>query len=296
MEDFEVIILVETFVEEKNYQKIENALPNAYNWTWMKAERSKIRGRASGGMIYGIKQVHSSKDHWQDATNWTAGATVMIGGAKIDIMGVYNRTGVAQLKTNLSKRLEASKGRSCLLMGDWNARAGTLSGIEEEDGGKRESMDNALDKEGIEMIELMEEFGFGILNGRTAGDWQGQITHVDYRSTSVIDYAACNNQMSQYITEIKIGNNTNSDHFPIEITLGIGSHRLHKETSVKWVTNYSPDAMINYKRAMERKELTTETSWSELSRHMREALPKRIAKSRENADKDWWTKECYVRR
>lgn len=65
------------------------------------------------------------------------------------------------------------------MMGDWNARAGTLSGIDISDGGSRESMDTMLDKEGIDMIELMEEFGFGVLNGRTKGDWTCQNQHVE---------------------------------------------------------------------------------------------------------------------
>lgn len=288
-----MIILVETFVEEKNYQRMENALPEDYRWTWMNAERKKARGRASSGVLMGIRRSNISKDHWQDRSNWSIGATVKIGGVEFDIIALYNRIGVDKMKTNLSKRLDDLKGRRCLLMGDWNARAGELSGVELADGGARASMDTVLDKEGSDMIELMEEFGFGVLNGRTEGDWMGQITHVDYRSTSVIDYAACNDNFKNYITEMRIGTKTQSDHFPIEITVEIETQRTQQEIAVKWVTDYSPQGMEQYKRVMEGKNITAETTWDQLSQHMRDALPRRKARKRAHCNRDWWTEECY---
>lgn len=133
-------------------------------------------------------------------------------------------------------------------MGDWNARTGTLSGVDISDGGSRQSMDTMLDKEGEDMIELMEEFGYGVLNGRTKGDWTGQITHVDYRSKSVIDYAACNELLINYISEMKVGDKTQSDHFPIEIELNIGSQQTNHVEEAKWIPNYSPQAMLLYRR------------------------------------------------
>lgn len=222
--------------------------------------------------------------------------SVAIGGVNLDIIGIYNRTGIDDLKDELSKRLDECKGRKCLMLGDWNARAGTLSGVDICDGGRRESMDTVLDKEGTNMIELMEEFGFGVLNGRTEGDWKGQITHVDYRSKSVIDYAACNEQLQNYISQMKIGDKTQSDHFPIEIELNIVIQRPHTVEERNWIRNYSPIAMLRYKKTMEKKDIAHETSWDQLCKHMLDAIPKRIARKPELTDKHWWTAECYARR
>lgn len=293
LEEFEVITLVETFVEEKNYAKLENALPHQFNWTWMSAIRCKKKGRASGGILMGVRTTHICNTQWQDQSNWSIGKSVTIGGVALDIIGVYNRTGVGGMKVNLAKRLDESKGRRCLMMGDWNARAGTLSGVDISDGGSRQSMDTMLDKEGEDMIELMEEFGFGVLNGRTKGDWTGQITHVDYRSKSVIDYAACNELLNNYISEMKVGDKTQSDHFPIEIELNIGSQQTNHVEEAKWIPNYSPRAMLLYKKAMEEKDITSETPWEQLHQHMRDAIPKRKVRKRELTNKDWWTAECY---
>lgn len=106
-----------------------------------------------------------------------------------------------------------------LILAETFVKTKKLSRVEIADGGARESMDTVLDTEGTDMIELMEEFGFGVMNGRTSGDWTGQITHVDYRSKFVIDYAACNEQFNNYVTKMKIGDKTQLDHFPIEIEL-----------------------------------------------------------------------------
>jgi hypothetical protein len=46
---FEIVGLVETWVEEKNWKKIEKTLPKDYKWESQWAKREKKKGRATGG-------------------------------------------------------------------------------------------------------------------------------------------------------------------------------------------------------------------------------------------------------
>lgn len=225
LNNFELIILVETFV-----LKLEKQLPAGHNWRWKAARRNKNLGRAIAGVVVGVRNTHKIFDQWIDTENFLIGCITEVGNLTTQTIGVYNRSGVDTIKKSISNRLDDTIGQKTIIVGDWNARTGQLGGslnigeLERQKGADshtRNSMDSVVDKEGRAMIDLLEDHGFEILNGRSEGDWEGHITHTDYRSKSVIDYAACNYEMSPYISTMKIGNKTQSDHFPIEIALSV---------------------------------------------------------------------------
>ena len=75
-------------------------------------------------------------------------------------------------------------------MGDWNAKIGEMALRTENNEMKqnqRPTMDPTVNEEGKRMLELMDDMGLTILNGNVEGDWAGAITHIGYRSQSVID-------------------------------------------------------------------------------------------------------------
>jgi hypothetical protein len=47
--------LVETWVEEQSWKKIEKLLPKKHKWEGQGAKREKKKGRATGGVIRGMK-------------------------------------------------------------------------------------------------------------------------------------------------------------------------------------------------------------------------------------------------
>jgi hypothetical protein len=52
---FEIVVLVETWIKERSWEKIEEFLPKKYKWEYQGAKRRKKKGRAAGGIITGVK-------------------------------------------------------------------------------------------------------------------------------------------------------------------------------------------------------------------------------------------------
>lgn len=64
--NFEIIILAETFAEEKNFDRLERRLPETHTWRWTAANRSKVKGRASAGMVVGCRKGHNITEFWSN--------------------------------------------------------------------------------------------------------------------------------------------------------------------------------------------------------------------------------------
>jgi len=56
LENWDVIILSETWLEEKRRDKIKNLLPRRYVWNTQWATKKNKKARAMGGMIMGIRK------------------------------------------------------------------------------------------------------------------------------------------------------------------------------------------------------------------------------------------------
>lgn len=69
------------------------------------------------------------------------------------------------------------------------------------------------------MLDVIGKYGYVFLNGNKEGDEQGNWTFNGVTGRSVIDYAICNSEIQKEIKEFKIGERTESDHLPLEITL-----------------------------------------------------------------------------
>ncbi|TGZ51550.1 Uncharacterized protein DBV15_12507 [Temnothorax longispinosus] len=51
----DVLVMVETWIGEKGWERIRGRLPKGYEWRVQMAKKNK-KGRAIGGMIMGIKK------------------------------------------------------------------------------------------------------------------------------------------------------------------------------------------------------------------------------------------------
>lgn len=61
---FEICILAETFIEEKQIQRANEILPPTHNWIWSTATREKKKGRAMGGLLMGIRKNIKQGREW----------------------------------------------------------------------------------------------------------------------------------------------------------------------------------------------------------------------------------------
>lgn len=284
-----MIILAETFTEEKNFTKLENSLPTNYNWRWTSANRVLARGRASAGLVMGVRKDHKWKTFWSDQKHSINIAAINIDGVDINIIGVYCHTGVNEVKRIVEPHLEELKGAECVIVGDWNARTGVSDG--------RNSKDKVEDPEGKALIGLLDDYGYEILNGRTYGGWHGECTHVDYRSQSVIDYAAVNEVMRGKVTNFRVANKTQSDHFPIEIIIRtpLKSSEVPVEVPVE-VPDFSPKGVQTYINNLSRDQPAHGCNWTQIHTRMWDEIPKKIRRSGARRTSHWWTTECYYLR
>jgi len=56
LKNWEVIVLSETWLEKKEWERVRGRLPKEYKWGVQGATRDGKRGRAKGGMIMGIRE------------------------------------------------------------------------------------------------------------------------------------------------------------------------------------------------------------------------------------------------
>jgi hypothetical protein len=54
--EFDVVELVETWVEEKGWERLEKRMPREFEWKCQYAEKESKKGRAKGGIIMGVKK------------------------------------------------------------------------------------------------------------------------------------------------------------------------------------------------------------------------------------------------
>lgn len=53
IKDWDVIVVSETWIDERGWEKIKDIIPKGYNWKVQFAGK-KMKGRAMGGMIMGV--------------------------------------------------------------------------------------------------------------------------------------------------------------------------------------------------------------------------------------------------
>ena len=138
-------------------------------------------------------------------------------------------------------------------------------------------------------MEIIDDYGLTILNGNTEGDWEGNYTHVDHKSQSVIDYWAVNECGWGDIKYFIIGNNEASDHFPLETTLK--SHTSCIQSPTTMVQQWSEEGRRAYTMEMTRRSTPQKEKWNDIRDTMWKATTKRIIKTKRTPS--WWDKECY---
>ena len=146
--------------------------------------------------------------------------------------------GVELLEDLLYKVRSAYCNCSIMILGDLNARTGTLQDYIIDDNVEhindmdqwynsssfnipRNSKDKTVNKAGIALIDLCCEFDVHILNGRYSNDMKESFTYISTNGCSVIDYIILSTSMMESVHEFSIENYDVSHHMPLRIILNM---------------------------------------------------------------------------
>ncbi|XP_011868143.1 PREDICTED: uncharacterized protein LOC105562162, partial [Vollenhovia emeryi] len=222
-------------------------------------------------------------------------------------MGVYVNGNIGEKLRRLEGWMEVEEvGSRNIIGGDFNARTGENGGeiIEErlegkEEGRKRRSKDKKVNREGRALIEFMEERGWGILNGGIKGDEEGEYTYTGGRGNTVIDYVIGDKETRDRVKRLVIGDKIDSDHHPVEITIGEGvkerEGRRRKNRRKEWRGRWDEQGRESFRQKIgeiESREGVQE-DWEEWEERIKNAIEEieREGGGREGK-RGWWDEEC----
>jgi hypothetical protein len=85
----------------------------------------------------------------------------------------------------------------------------------------RKSKDAILNVKGRNILEMCEDYGLIIMNGRVEGDQEGEFTFLSSVGASAIDLALVSVNCLDLICDFKVGSFIGSDHLPINLMLNV---------------------------------------------------------------------------
>ncbi|XP_066593195.1 uncharacterized protein [Prorops nasuta] len=302
---WDVVCLVETWLEEKGWDDLRKKLPRGYEWWVQWAKRQEKKGRAKGGIVMGVKKGMNGKRKRkeEEEEEGIMEIEVKIGRKEWRIIGVYVGKGIRNIEDGIRRVVEREQGRKCLIGGDWNARIGEAKEEEEGEEGRRnvgrKSRDRVVNAEERRMIELVGEMGLEVFNGTVRGDIEGEYTYVGHMGRSVIDYVVGDRETREEIREMEVEVRVESDHLPLMVKLDEErkkSEEKGKKGGIK--RGWERGQLERYKERTER----IEGGWKEGVEERWEKLQEEVRKVREGVKKEktvgegrrggWWNEEC----
>lgn len=132
-----------------------------------------------------------------------------------------------------------------IIGGDFNCKIGSLNQLDRDIFlsnnnifEKRSRLDLRIDKKGLEVVELFEQTGYCVLNGRTRGDYPAQITYSEKGNSSIIDLVWINYSAAQLLSDFGVAQiPSRSDHFPLSIYFHFTNYikqNVNKQPYFKW--------------------------------------------------------------
>ena len=303
---FEIIVLSETWIEGKEWKNLKSKLPKEYKWKCEEAKRNNKKGRAKGGIITGVrKEIEEVEEKGVKERVGVQQRIVKLGTKEWKIMGIYSRE-IKETIKNIEELVKPTEESNLLLGGDFNARIGKQGGRkddfeEEKSLVKRETKDIGENKQGNELIKMIEENGWSVLNGNMRGDEKGEYTYVGARGKTVIDYGIVNEEAWKEIKTFKIGERIDSDHQPLEVEVEGTYYLRRKDSQIKKkikITMWSEKNIEMYKKNLENmrfKETTVDGKIEELIRTLDGASIKKEINIPDNSHEfknRWWDKDC----
>ncbi|XP_024890816.1 golgin subfamily A member 6-like protein 1 [Temnothorax curvispinosus] len=212
VKEWDVVIMMETWLYERGWEKMKEKIPREYKWRVQIATRKNKKGRASWGMLLGIrKRIEEIKEERKlEEEESKIECKIRIGEEIWRIIGLYVNNDIDRKLEGLKDKTEEEEKRvRTIIGGDFNARTGEERGWEEEDeerveGGGRRSKDKKINRDGRKLLEFIEERGWMILNEGVKGDEEGEFTYTGGRGETVIDYVIGEEEVREKVERLEV--------------------------------------------------------------------------------------------
>lgn len=178
------------------------------------------------GALYGIKRGLSCRVEFIKIGEVDL-VLINTNGSKFYVLPTYlNCSQWEQDFFNFSEFLTKFSYLDFLVVEVLNARIGLIQELNPEilnDFNKfdylRNSKDTIVNTRGKKFIELCDELGLIVLNGRSLGDREGHLTFVGARRSSVIDFSCGSVHILPLIDDFSVKSEIFSDHLPIVFSI-----------------------------------------------------------------------------
>lgn len=258
--NFDIFFLFETNVVCDKKIEFVHFFDN-YVLYWEDAVKFHNSGRASGGSLFGFKKCIQNKYNLRfNVLSGNVTLSAKFGDKSLHFIPRYlNCTRWVGDFEKFEQFLYGMKFESFCIVGDLNARTGAgqlidghllqgLPYISQE----RNSKDRITDAKGKKCLELFENVGGVILNGRMLGDECGELTFCGAMGSSIIDYCICSFDFLGMVNSFVVQGKPYSDHMPLSLSF---SPPLPKTTEIRPLTldkklKWIPSMAVKYSETL----------------------------------------------
>lgn len=231
---YDLIVLLETFASEEDEVFFESKL-HSFKVKFEFASKKANFGRNVGGSIFLINSnsLYSKNLSFESLDKYTCIKYVSTTkGKDLLFFPIYLNFNAWETEFHQIKNvLLNSNVQNLVFFGDLNGRIGdeqsfydySIQSINKNITDARASKDFTVNTKGRKVLQLMEDLGLVVLNGRTEGDEKGEFTFIGAMGCSVIDLAAVSVDCLSLVSSFKVLAFPGSDHLPIEIYFAVGT-------------------------------------------------------------------------
>ena len=307
IKSFDIIGLIETWVEQKNWENVKKYLPAGWKWKYFPASRIKKKGRAIGGIVTGVRrEILELQGEVINKQNIQE-RRVKLDGKTYRIMTIYSKADDEEdIWQILKEGIEDWEEEAIMVGGDFNARIGDKGAwikdfIEEEEQNKRSSKDRTFNLRGRKLLEECDEKGWHVLNGNTLGDENGNFTYIGEKGASVIDFVIGNDNALRDVEYFKIEENINSDHLPLTVRLNRKLEReKEKKMGKKVVQIWNEETIKKYKENNIKTKFDPKSNvneeMDELVKKIKELTETKEVERGKVYKEKWWDIDCRMKR
>lgn len=303
---FEIFFLFETHVTSDRQLYFSTFFKN-YSLHWISASKVHKAGRASGGCLFGFKKSIQKK-YSLKFVNIGNNVILSLKFNEATFFMIPRYLNCLKWKTdfeNFEAFLNDLTPSSYCILGDLNARIGEEQIIDYNNlisfnyiGDYRRSKDKTVNAQGRRLMDLIDNVGGIVLNGRTVGDFNGDFTFSGVMGSSVIDYCIASYDFLDYVEELNVASKPFSDHMPLCLSLKILKRSSSSNTDDRLQKLYWNNKFTaKYKENLGMNTSTVSGSVDEMSNaitsKIRNAYPHRTKKTIFIPKRKWFDWKCF---